>query len=182
MWSHIGRLTGRSGYKEPAAPSGKQQASLKHLHLSMRLQSIILDKTEMGQEGVNVAEFNGRCQTDKITAVWQSGKCDDGSKDLILFILVCHTSKLNYKIIVNTVQCDFNFYIFIAFTCAPQNTTKRKQLDSTKIKNHNKLKKKGKHHCKNLWGLQRIPQHFILTEEAHGHKPHQFKILNIWHS
>jgi hypothetical protein len=25
---------------------------------------------------------------------------------LILFILVCHTSKLNYRIIVNTVQCD----------------------------------------------------------------------------
>jgi hypothetical protein len=27
-------------------------------------------------------------------------------KPLILFILVCHTSQLNYRIIVNTVQCD----------------------------------------------------------------------------
>jgi hypothetical protein len=39
---------------------------------------------------------------------------------LTLFILARHTSKLNYRITVNTDQCDSILYIFIAFTCFDQ--------------------------------------------------------------
>jgi hypothetical protein len=46
---------------------------------------------------------------------------------LTLFILVRHTSKLNYRIIiVNTVQCDSVRIYFTAFTCFDQLTIFRR--------------------------------------------------------
>jgi hypothetical protein len=44
----------------------------------------------------------------------------------VLFILVRHISKLNYKTNVNTVQCDSISKYFIAFTCFGQLTISRR--------------------------------------------------------
>jgi hypothetical protein len=81
------------------------------------------------------------------------GKCSF----LTLFILVRHTSKLNYRIIINTVQCDLicryllPLYVSVSWSSSegirstwstlPQNTANRKRLDITTIQNYNRLKK-----------------------------------------